>query len=111
MRDHILACLKEIERTHGVAILYACESGSRAWGFPSADSDYDVRFIYLHPLEWYLSVVNKRDVIEIPPQEPLDVNSWNLKKRCNSFTNRTRPCWNGWARPSFTWKGPPSSRE
>lgn len=48
--------LKQIEQEEQVTILYACESGSRAWGFPSQDSDYDVRFIYLHKPEWYLSV-------------------------------------------------------
>jgi len=48
--------LTAIEATHGVRILYACESGSRGWGFASPDSDYDVRFLYVHPLPWYLRV-------------------------------------------------------
>ncbi|RCK09674.1 hypothetical protein DT075_38055 [Bacillus licheniformis] len=58
--------LKNIEATYGVKILYAVESGSRAWGFPSQDSDYDVRFIYVHQKDWYLSIDAKRDVIELP---------------------------------------------
>lgn len=53
--------LKEIENSKNVNILFACESGSRAWGFASPDSDYDVRFIYAHHLEWYLSVLDKKD--------------------------------------------------
>ncbi|GAA4278674.1 nucleotidyltransferase domain-containing protein [Aquimarina mytili] len=57
--------LKHIEEKRNVKINYACESGSRAWGFASPDSDYDVRFLYTHPLEWYLSVSEKKDTIEI----------------------------------------------
>ena len=63
----ITAVLDRIEREHAVAIVLACESGSRAWGFASPDSDFDVRFIYVHPTEWYLSVGRRRDVIETPP--------------------------------------------
>ena len=80
MRQQILLRLKAIEKERGIKILYACESGSRAWGFPSADSDYDVRFIYLHPVEWYLSIRKKRDVIEYPPEDLLDVRGWDLPK-------------------------------
>ena len=69
MHDIILARLREIEASEKVTILYACESGSRGWQFASADSDYDVRFIYLHPIEWYLSLYSKRDVIEQPITE------------------------------------------
>jgi predicted nucleotidyltransferase len=82
MTDTILASLQSIEREENVVILYACESGSRAWGFPSADSDYDVRFLYLRPVEWYLSVTveEKRDVIERPIVGDLDINGWDLRK-------------------------------
>lgn len=54
MQKEILKTLGQIEVQHNVKILYACESGSRAWGFPSPDSDYDVRYLYLRPLESYL---------------------------------------------------------
>ena len=60
--------------------MLAIESGSRAWGFPSEDSDYDVRFIYVHKPQWYMSVFKKRDVIEIPVDPVLDINGWDLKK-------------------------------
>ena len=66
MKSTIQQELDLIEREEGVLILYACESGSRAWGFPSTDSDYDVRFIYIRPVDWYLSIFEKRDVIERP---------------------------------------------
>lgn len=74
--------LADLEREHGVEILYACESGSRAWGFPSADSDYDVRFIYAHDRDWYLRLDSDhcRDVIECPPRDGLDVNGWDVRK-------------------------------
>lgn len=61
-------------------MLYACESGSRAWGFESADSDYDVRFIYLRRTDWYLTIQNRRDVLEKPIDDELDVSGWDVPK-------------------------------
>ncbi len=80
--EEILARLGDIEKEENVTIFYACESGSRAWGFPSEDSDYDVRFLYLRPRDWYLSidVEEKRDVIERPISEMLDISGWDLRK-------------------------------
>ena len=72
--------LTNIEKETSVKILYAVESGSRGWGFPSRDSDYDVRFIYLHPTDWYLNVFQGNDIIEIPVDEVLDINGWDLRK-------------------------------
>ncbi|MEC2055207.1 nucleotidyltransferase domain-containing protein [Peribacillus psychrosaccharolyticus] len=80
MIDKISAELKRIEEHFQVKILYACESGSRAFGFPSPDSDYDVRFIYLHTKDWYLSIDQYRNVIERPICEQLDMNGWELTK-------------------------------
>ena len=82
MEKEILKRLAEIEATEDVTIFYACESGSRAWGFPSADSDYDVRFIYLRKPDWYLSidVEDRRDVIERPINDELDISGWDLRK-------------------------------
>jgi len=80
--EEILARLHEIEKEEDVTIFFACESGSRAWGFPSEDSDYDVRFLYLRQRDWYLSidVEEKRDVIERPISELLDISGWDLRK-------------------------------
>ncbi len=72
--------IREIEVSQGVRILYACESGSRAWGFASANSDYDVRFIYVHPSDWYLTIEDRRDVIEIITPNDLDLSGWELRK-------------------------------
>jgi len=72
--------LAEVRRDQNVAIPLAVESGSRAWGFPSPDSDYDCRFIYIRPPEDYLALWAKRDVIETPLDPILDVNGWDLGK-------------------------------
>lgn len=72
--------LDVIERHQQCRILFAVGSGSRAWGFPSPDSDYDVRFVYARPADWYLSVYPGRDVIETPIEDEMDVNGWDLRK-------------------------------
>ena len=72
--------LAAVERDHQVRVVWAIESGSRAWGFPSPDSDYDCRFIYVSPVERYLSLWPRRDVIETPLDKVLDVNGWDLSK-------------------------------
>jgi predicted nucleotidyltransferase len=77
--ENVKDILKEIEQKKNIEILYACETGSRAWGFPSPDSDYDVRFIYKHKIEWYLSLSHKKDTIEFMSGD-LDVNGWDLRK-------------------------------
>lgn len=80
VRANIDRRLADIERTFGVEIFYACESGSRAWDFASPDSDYDVRFLYRHPRDWYLALTEQRDVIETPIEGVYDVNGWDLRK-------------------------------
>jgi uncharacterized protein len=80
MRTKIVEALRRIEEKEGVKIIYACESGSRAWGFASEDSDYDVRFIYVRPQDWYLSVDERKDIIEVPVDDNLDINGWDLRK-------------------------------
>lgn len=72
--------LAQIEREHDVRVLWAIESGSRAWGFPSSDSDFDSRFIYVHRPVWYLSIVAGRDVIERAVDEVFDVSGWDRRK-------------------------------
>jgi len=72
--------LPEIEKEHDVKILYCVESGSRAWGFESQDSDYDIRFIYAHKKNWYLNILPKRDVIEYPITSDFDYSGWDLRK-------------------------------
>ena len=83
IQNHLL----EIEKEHNVIILQAIESGSRAWGFPSPDSDYDVRFIYAHHKNWYLQLNEERDVIELPINDELDIAGWDLRKALNLANN------------------------
>lgn len=77
--------LNQIEEQYDVKILLAVESGSRAWGFASADSDYDVRFIYVHRPEEYLRIDPMKDVIEWQLDEVLDINGWDLRKALLAF--------------------------
>jgi hypothetical protein len=91
VKQQVLEELRKIEKEENVQILYACESGSRAWGFPFKDSDYDVRFLYVRPVDWYLSIFEKRDVIERPISDMLDVNGWDLRKALNLFRKSNPP--------------------
>ena len=93
MHDLILESLLDLEREDDVRIIYACESGSRAWGFPSVDSDYDVRFLYVHSLDWYFSidVERKDDVIERPIEGKLDISGWDLRKALKLFRKSNPP--------------------
>ena len=80
MKELIQEKLREIEQREECRILLAVESGSRAWGFASPDSDYDVRFIYVRPEKAYLRLDRTRDVIEVPINGELDINGWDIDK-------------------------------
>jgi predicted nucleotidyltransferase len=80
MEELIKSKLKEIEEKENIKILHCVESGSRAWGFASPDSDYDVRFIYVRPKEFYLRLDKTRDVIEWQLDNTLDINGWDISK-------------------------------
>lgn len=80
MNKEIEKALQNIEKTEDVEILYACESGSRAWGYASADSDYDVRFIYKHKKDWYLKLEKTADNLDYPVSDELDLAGWDLDK-------------------------------
>ncbi len=80
MEELIRLKLKEIEKKENIRILHAVESGSRAWGFASPDSDYDVRFIYVRPKDFYLRLDKTRDVIEWQLDDTLDINGWDVSK-------------------------------
>jgi predicted nucleotidyltransferase len=85
MKTLILKELNAIEALEDVRIVCACESGSRAWGAFSGNSEYDVRFIYLHRQQWYLSRQPGRDVIELAIKRGLDISGWDLRKALRLF--------------------------
>lgn len=91
VRARIESELARLERSETMSIVYACESGSRAWGFESQDSDYDVRFIYVRPAAWYLSIEPGRDVVELPMAGNLDIAGWDIAKALNLFRKSNPP--------------------
>jgi predicted nucleotidyltransferase len=96
MLEQIKTELQKLEQRENIRILHAVESGSRAWGFASPDSDYDVRFIYVRPLEFYLSLEKTRDVIDWKLDEVLDINGWDLQKALR-LLYRSNPTLFEWA--------------
>ncbi len=81
MKAKIKNYLSELEQEKDIEILFACETGSRAWGFPSPDSDYDVRLIYKHHKDWYLSLSEGKDSIEFfLDNNEIDISGWELRK-------------------------------
>ncbi len=82
IHTEIMSSLRKVEASENVRVLFACESGSRAWGFPSRDSDYDVRFVYIRPKDWYLSIdlEQRRDVIECTLHNSIDLSGWDIRK-------------------------------
>lgn len=103
MQEEIFHQIAVIEKSYGVRVLYACESGSRAWGFASPDSDYDVRFIYIQPRNNYLSIHERRDVIELPVNEVLDVNGWDIRKALQLFLKSNGPLYE-WLQSPIVYK-------
>jgi predicted nucleotidyltransferase len=100
MQDEIRCALRKLEQTYDCRILFAAESGSRAWGFASPDSDYDIRAIYVKPHDWYLSVEeNQKDTIEAMLPNNLDIAAWELRKTLRQFAKSNLPL--------FEWFGSP----
>ncbi|MFD0893091.1 nucleotidyltransferase domain-containing protein [Luteolibacter ambystomatis] len=80
VEERIAELLDRIEREQGFRILYACESGSRAWGFASPDSDYDIRFLFVHPEQAYLAIAGATSAIDLPIVDELDAGGWDVRK-------------------------------
>lgn len=103
MHQVITTALSELAKRHGVRILFAAESGSRAFGYASQDSDYDVRFVYVRPASWYLSVRERRDVIEHKIGKNLDIVGWDLRKALFQM-GRGNPQLAEWLTSSLTYQ-------
>ncbi len=95
--------LKEIAANKNIQLLYACETGSRAWGFPSPDSDYDVRFIYRHDTQWYLSLSKHKDSIELIEGD-LDTTGWDLRKSLLLLNRSNVPLIERFQSPIVYWE-------
>ncbi|MDR0232204.1 MAG: nucleotidyltransferase domain-containing protein [Dysgonamonadaceae bacterium] len=91
MTTEIKKELFRLEQQHEIKILYAVESGSRAWGFASTDSDWDVRYIYIHKLDWYLNIDDKKDNQEEILPNDIDLAGWELKKALRLFRKSNPP--------------------
>ncbi len=103
MRVNIEKRIARIEEDENVEIILAIESGSRAWGFESTDSDYDVRFIYRHSLKWYLNVLPQRDVIELPIDAIDDYSGWDIRKAL-FLLNKSNPVLLEWLKSPIVYK-------
>lgn len=103
MRNIILEKIKEIEEKENVRVIMAIESGSRAWGFASPDSDYDVRFVYVRQIEDYLRLDKVRDVIEWQIDDVLDINGWDIKKALQ-LMHDSNPTIFEWCASSIVYK-------
>lgn len=110
MRETILQKLAEVEQRENVTILHAVESGSRAWGVESPDSDYDVRFVYVRPQREYLRLQEHRDVIEWELGDVMDINGWDLKKALIQFRRGNATLFE-WANSPEVYKTTPQWQE
>lgn len=104
VKEEIIKRLKRTEEKEDVRILMAIESGSRAWGFASPNSDYDVRFIYSRAKDWYLAVdlEDKRDVIEYPIVDEIDLNGWDVRKALKLYW-KSNPAFVEWIQSPMTY--------
>lgn len=103
MEKRILEKLKEIEATNDIEILFAVESGSRAWGFASPDSDYDIRFVYKHKKEWYLNLWEKKDTIDFMTEDDLDGVGWDIRKALKLLA-KSNASFTGWLFSPIVYK-------
>lgn len=106
-RSAIESALLDAERVYDVRVLYAVESGSRAWGFASTDSDYDVRFIFVHRRDWYLSIESGRDVIEEMLPGDIDLAGWDLRKALH-LLRKSNPPLHEWLRSPIVYREDPT---
>lgn len=110
MKEEIQKELLRLEQQHEIKILYAVESGSRAWGFASTDSDWDVRYLYIHKLDWYLKIDPKKDNQEEILPNDIDLSGWELKKALRLFRKSNPPLLE-WLRSPIKYMEPYSTAE
>ena len=104
--DDVLTQLTEIEKAHRVKVLFACESGSRRWGYASPTSDYDVRFLFVRRECDYLSVFPPKDTIEVPMDDTWDLSGWDLKKALSLMVKGNSSLWEWLTSPTVYYSSP-----
>ncbi len=107
-QSRIWQALDRLEAEESIKIIFAVESGSRAWGFPSKDSDYDVRFIYAREPWWYINVYKGRDVIELPITDDLNISGWDLQKAFGLLC-KSNPALMEWVRSPRIYRESPQA--
>lgn len=95
--DKLKELLHQVEAEQNLSVIYGLESGSRAWGFESQNSDYDVRFLYVRPVDWYLSIEKRDDVLELGTSQDIDLSGWDLRKAL-LFLRQSHPVLLEWLR-------------
>ena len=95
--DKLRDLLYKVECEHSLNVIYGLESGSRAWGFESQNSDYDVRFLYVRPIDWYLCIEKRDDVLELGTSREIDLSGWDLRKAL-LFLRQSHPVLLEWLR-------------
>jgi uncharacterized protein len=108
--DQIHQALSDLRTQHGIRVLHACESGSRAWGFASPDSDYDVRIVYCYDQRGYLRVFDVCDQIELPITGELDVAGWDLRKTLRLLARSNAVVFE-WLQSPILYGGEPRARD
>lgn len=105
MEEKILRALQQIEKTYHVKILYACEAGSRSIGLESAESDYDIRFIYAEHINRYVSIDPiRKDVVELV-EHKLDMSGWEITKALRLF-RKSNPALLEWLHTKVVYVDP-----
>lgn len=110
METEIHNLLDRIERDRNIRILYACESGSRAWGFASPDSDYDIRFVFVRPEKDYLSILDGLESVELPLEGELDAGGWDLRKALR-LLGKSNGALVEWLHSPIVYRSAPGFRE
>ena len=95
--DNLKDLLHKVEFEHRLCVIYGLESGSRAWGFESQNSDYDVRFLYIRPVDWYLCIEKRNDILELGTSSDIDLSGWDLRKSL-LFLRQSHPVLLEWLR-------------
>jgi len=109
MKKEIIKIIKEAEKKHKIKVVWAIESGSRAWGFASEDSDYDLRCIHIGKLDDYLGLLPSPQQVNLTT-EVLDLESWDIRKFAE-LTLKSNPQIAEWLRSPIVYIDSPIRKQ